>query len=65
MCIMHFNQVRLLITRCGGQEPSRPQVDVTGGLLRIVKLIDESEDGWTKQVSEQKLIAKWSSPNKH
>jgi hypothetical protein len=28
-------------------------------------LMDETEDGKTKQVSEPKLIAKWSPPNKH
>jgi hypothetical protein len=46
-------------------EPSRPQDDVMGGLIRKVMRMDEPEDGQTKQVSELKLIAKWTSSNKH
>jgi hypothetical protein len=34
------------------------QVDPKCGLLRMVMLMDEPEDGQTEQVSEQKLIAK-------
>jgi hypothetical protein len=41
------------------------QVDVMGGLLRMVMLVDELEDGQTEQVSEQKLIAKRLSSNQH
>jgi hypothetical protein len=51
---MHFIQVRELTMWCGGQEPSRPQDDVTGELLHIVKLMDESKDGQTEQVPTQK-----------
>jgi hypothetical protein len=36
-----------------------------GGLLCMVVLMDEPEDGQMGQVSEQKLIVKWSPPNKH
>jgi hypothetical protein len=36
--------------RCGGQEPSRPQDDTTGGLLHEVMLVDQPEDGQTEQV---------------
>jgi hypothetical protein len=50
---------------CGGQGPSQPQDDVKGGLVHKVVLVDEPEDGQIERVLEQKLIAKWSSPNKH
>jgi hypothetical protein len=35
------------------------------GLLHKVILMDEPEDGQTEQVLKQKLIAKWTSDNKH
>jgi hypothetical protein len=35
-------------------ELSRPQDGVMGGLLRILKLMDESEEGQTEQVPTQK-----------
>jgi hypothetical protein len=52
-------------SRDAEDEPSRPQDDVTGGLIRKVMRMDEPEDGQTKQVSELKLIAMWMSSNKH
>jgi hypothetical protein len=41
------------------------QVDPKRGLLRMVVRMDKPEEGQTEQVSELKLIAKWTSPNKH
>jgi hypothetical protein len=57
MCIMHFIQVRELTTWYGEPEPSRPQDNVTRELFHKMMLTDETKDGQTKQVSEQKLIA--------
>jgi hypothetical protein len=65
MCIMHIIQVRELTTWCGEPELSLPQDNATRELLHKVMLMDEPEDGQTKQVSEQRLIVKWSSSNKH
>jgi hypothetical protein len=50
---------------CGGPELSRPQDAGKRKFLLEMMLMDETEDGQTKQVSEQKLIAMWSSSNKH
>jgi hypothetical protein len=65
MCIMHFIQVRELTTWCGELELSQPQDIATRELLHKMVLMNGTEGGQTKQISEQKLIAKWSSPNKH
>lgn len=48
-----------------GQELSRPQDAGKRMFLHEMMLTDKTEDGQTKQVSEQKLIAKWSSSNKY
>jgi hypothetical protein len=39
------------------------QVNPKRGLLHMVMLMNGTEDGHTKQVSEQKMIAKWTSSN--
>jgi hypothetical protein len=36
-----------------------------GGLLRKMMLMVEPKDGQTKQVSEQKMVVKRASSNKH
>jgi hypothetical protein len=41
-------------SRDAEDEPSRPQGDVTGGLLHKVMLVDQPHDGQTKQVPTQK-----------
>ena len=41
------------------------QVDPKRGLLRMVMLVDELKDGQTEQVSEQRMVVKWTSSNKH
>jgi hypothetical protein len=64
MCIIHLIRCASW-SRDAEDEPSRPQDDVMGGLLCMVLLVDLPEDGQTERVSEQKLIAKWSSSNKH
>ena len=39
------------------------QVDPKRGLIRRMMLMNRTEDGQTKQVSEQKMVTKWSPPN--
>jgi hypothetical protein len=63
MCIMHFIQVRELATWCGESELSRPQDNVTRELFHKMMLMNGTEDGQRKQVSEQKMIAKWTTSN--
>jgi hypothetical protein len=41
------------------------QVDPKRGLLRMVMVVDELKDGQTEQVSEQRMVVKWTSSNKH
>jgi hypothetical protein len=54
-----------LIMWCEGQELSQPQDGVKCKLLHKVMSVNQPEDGKTKQVPEQKLIANWSSSNQH
>jgi hypothetical protein len=64
MCIMHLIKCASW-ARDAEDEPSQPQDAVKREPLRKVLLMDEHEDGQTEQVSEQKLITKWTSSNKH
>ena len=64
MCIVHPMRY-VNWSRDVEDESSWSQDGITGGLLRMVMLVDELEDGQTEQVSEPKLIAKWSSSNQH
>jgi hypothetical protein len=53
MCIVH--PIRYVNwSRDAEDDPSRPQDDVAGGLLRRMMLMDESEEGRTEQVPTQK-----------
>jgi hypothetical protein len=65
MCIMYFIQVHELTMWCGEPELSRPQDIATCELLHKMVLMNGSEGEQMKQVSEQKLIAKWTSSSKH
>jgi hypothetical protein len=51
MCIVHPMRY-VNWSREAEYEPSRPQDDVKGGLLRMVMLGDKLEDGQTEQVLE-------------
>jgi hypothetical protein len=39
------------------------QVDPKRGLIRVVVQMNKHEEGQTEQVSEQRLIVKWTSSN--
>jgi hypothetical protein len=52
-------------SRDAEDNPSRPQDVVTGWVTPQVDVDDEPKDRQTEQVSEQKLIAKQTSTNKH
>jgi hypothetical protein len=41
------------------------QVDPKRGLIRVVVQMNKHEEGQTEQVSEQRLIVRWTSSNKH
>jgi hypothetical protein len=52
MCVMHLIRCASWARDAEG-DPSRPQDDVTGGLLRKVMLMDEPKNGWPDQVPTQ------------
>jgi hypothetical protein len=41
------------------------QVNPKRGLICMVKLMDESEDRQMNKCQHKRLIARWTSPNKH